>query len=60
MDMNCWYCLCLELGMVWLFFACDQRRTSAIFAQAGSSRLSESCKVLFLVLVRVSRLSDQG
>ena len=56
---------CLVLFMLWIghglvVFACDQRRNSAIFAQAGSSRLSESCRVLFLGLVCVSRLGDQG
>ncbi|QCD87916.1 hypothetical protein DEO72_LG3g2456 [Vigna unguiculata] len=37
---------------------CDQRRTSAIFAQASPSRLSESCRVSFWVLVRVFRLGN--
>jgi len=31
-------------------FACDQRRVSAIFAQACPSRLSESCRVSCLAV----------
>ena len=35
-------------GRILVVFACDQRRVSAIFAQASLSRLGESCRVLCL------------
>jgi len=35
-------------GRILAVFACDQRRVSAIFAQASPSRLGESCRVLCL------------
>ncbi|QCE11090.1 hypothetical protein DEO72_LG10g2323 [Vigna unguiculata] len=38
----------------------EQRQNSASFAQASPSRLSESYRISFLVLVRVSRLGDQS
>ena len=50
-----------QISSVWLnvvVLVCDQRRTSVIFAQASPSRLSESCRVSFWVLVRISRLGD--
>ena len=38
----------------------EQTRNPASLAQASPSRLSESCRVSFFVLVRVSRLGDHG
>jgi len=45
--------------MVLVNWVCEERRNSASFAQASLSRLSESCRISFLVLVRISRLGDQ-
>jgi len=53
-----WYWLKWILAWIVVVLVCDQRRTSAIFAQASPSRLSESCRVSFWVLVRVFRLGN--
>jgi len=45
-----WYWLNWILAWIVVFFVCDQRRISTIFAQASPSRLSESCRVSFWVL----------
>jgi len=44
--------------MVLVDFTHEQGKTSAIFAQASPSRLSESCRNSLLVLVRAFRSGD--
>jgi len=41
----------LGFGMVLVVWMREQRRNSTNFAQASYSRLSESCRILILVLV---------
>jgi len=58
------------VGIVLAVFACDQRRTSAIFSQASPSRLRESCRVSCLCVgsrfsprrpgVKVERLASRS
>jgi len=48
----------LYFGMVLVDFMLEQGRTFAILAQVSPSRLSESCRNLFLVLGRASHSGD--
>jgi len=48
----------LYFSMVWVNCVREQRGNFASLAQASPSRLSESCKTSFLVLVRASCLGD--
>jgi len=45
----------LHFGLLLASCVCGQRRNSAILAQESPSRLSESCKSSFMVLVRMAR-----
>jgi len=47
-------------GMILTKWVREQTRNPASLAQAGPSRLSESCRVSRRVLIRGSRLGDQG
>jgi len=69
-NVTCLVLLVLWVGIVLVVFTYDQRRSSAIFAQASPSRLSESCRVSCLYLgsrfsplrpgVRVERLVSRS
>jgi len=50
----------VQIGQGWANYVREQSQNPASLAQGSPSRLSESCRVSFLVMVRVSRLGDQG
>jgi len=54
-----WHVLWCELGNVGVDSVCEQTWNPTSLAQAGPSRLSESCRVSLWFLVRCSRLGDQ-